>query len=71
MKRRDTAEATHSYLAYVRVAVLSHDALVVQDVLEGLAGETSLAAMIVEVLGTIHQLLLSQGHHFPTGNSHS
>lgn len=41
VKRRDTAEATHSYLAYVRVAVLSHDALVVQDVLEGLAGETS------------------------------
>lgn len=37
----DTAEATHSYLASVRVGVFSHDALVVQDVLEGLAGETS------------------------------
>lgn len=39
--RRDIAEATHSYLAYVWVAVFSHDALVVQDVLESLAGETS------------------------------
>lgn len=39
--RRDTAEAPHSYLASVRVAVFSHDAFVVQDVLEGLAGETS------------------------------
>lgn len=39
--RRDTAEATHNYLASVRVGVLSHDAFVVQDVLEGLAGETS------------------------------
>jgi hypothetical protein len=27
--RGDTAEATHSYLAYVRVAVFFHDALVV------------------------------------------
>lgn len=39
--KRDTAEATHSYLASVRVGILSHDAFVVQDVLEGLAGETS------------------------------
>ena len=39
--RGDTAVALHSYPASVRVGVFSHDALVVQDVLEGLAGETS------------------------------
>lgn len=39
--RGDTAEVSHSYLASVRVGVFSHDALVIQDVFKGLAGETS------------------------------
>lgn len=39
--RGDTADAAHSYQASVRVAVFSHDSLVVQDILEGLARETS------------------------------
>lgn len=39
--RGETAAAARSYPASVRVGVFSHDALVVQDVLEGLAGETS------------------------------
>jgi hypothetical protein len=36
----DRAEAGQNYLGLVGVGVLSHDPLIVQDVLEGLAGKT-------------------------------
>ena len=38
--QEDGAQAAQSYLALVGVGVFTHDALVVPDVLEGLAGET-------------------------------
>lgn len=38
--QEERAQAAQSYLAFVGVGVFTHDALVVPDVLEGLAGET-------------------------------
>lgn len=64
--QEDGDEAAQNYLALIGVGVFTHDALVVSDVLEGLAGETPLAAVIVEVLGTVHQLLFCQREQLPT-----
>ena len=50
-----------AHLSSVRVLALGLEAADAVDVLEGLVHEAAVAALVAEVLGAVHQLLLRQG----------
>lgn len=48
-------------LTFIGVGVLSIDSSVVLDVLEGVVHQSSVAAVVSIVSGTVHQVLLREG----------